>query len=322
MWYERVFELKKRKGNLYSSSARRINVGRLWADRQLYILLIPFLLYYILFVFRPMGGMVIAFKDYSVYKGILGSEWVGLKHFKDFFTSEYFGRTFKNTLLISFYQLLIGFPAPIIFALMLNEVGFKRFKNTVQTMSYLPYFISTVVIAGMITLFLAPTNGVVNILIDKLGGEKIYFLTKPEWFRTIYITQGIWTGLGYNSIVYIAALSGIDQELYEACKIDGGGRICQTWHITLPGLLPTIVTLFIIQIGNILNVGYEMIILLYQPATYETADTISTYVYRMGIEQANYSLSTAVSFFNSVVGFALVALANKISNKVNDMGLW
>lgn len=297
-------------------------LGRMYKNRQLYLIMIPFLLYYILFVFRPMGGMIIAFKDYSVYKGIAGSPWVGLKHFINFFSGEYVGRTFKNTIMISLCQLAFGFPLPILFALMLNEVKFKKYKSIVQTMSYLPYFISSVVIAGMVTLFLAPTNGVVNILLDKFGFEKIYFLTKPEYFRTIYTATNLWAGMGYSSIVYIAALSGIDQELYEACFIDGGGRLRQTWHITLPGILPTIVTIFIINIGNILNVGYEMIILLYQPATYETADTISTYVYRMGIEQANYSLSTAVSFFNSVVGFVLVAIANYISNKVNDMGIW
>lgn len=295
---------------------------QIFRDRQLYLLLIPFLLYYILFVFRPMGGMVIAFKDYGLYKGIAGSPWVGLKHFREFFQSEFFGRTLKNTLFISLYQLLFGFPLPIILALLLNEVSSKKYKSVVQTFSYIPYFVSTVVIAGMVTLFLSPSNGVVNIILSKLGFDKIYFLTKPEYFRSIYTITNIWVGLGYNSIVYISALSGVDQELYEACKIDGGGRWRQTLSVTLPGILPTIVTMFLIQIGNILNVGYELIILLYQPATYDTADTISTYIYRMGIEKANYSLSTAVGFFNSMVGFILVACANYISNKVNDVGLW
>lgn len=295
---------------------------QIFRDRQLYLLLIPFLLYYILFVFRPMGGMVIAFKDYGLYKGIAGSPWVGLKHFREFFQSEFFGRTLKNTLCISLYQLLFGFPLPIILALLLNEVSSKKYKSVVQTFSYIPYFVSTVVIAGMVTLFLSPSNGVVNIILSKLGFDKIYFLTKSEYFRSIYTITNIWVGLGYNSIVYISALSGVDQELYEACKIDGGGRWRQTLSVTLPGILPTIVTMFLIQIGNILNVGYELIILLYQPATYDTADTISTYIYRMGIEKANYSLSTAVGFFNSMVGFILVACANYISNKVNDVGLW
>lgn len=295
---------------------------QIYRDRQLYLLLIPFLLFYILFVFRPMGSMVIAFKDYSVYKGIAASPWVGLKHFREFFESEFFTRVLRNTVLISLYQLVIGFPLPIIFALLLNEVTSTKYKRLVQTFSYLPYFISTVVIAGMVTLFLSPSNGIVNIILDKLGMEKIYFLTKPEWFRTIYTMTNVWIGLGYNSVVYISALSGVDQSLYEACTIDGGGKMRQMLSVTIPGILPTIVTMFLIQIGNILNVGYELIIMLYQPATYETADTISTYVYRIGIEQANYSLSTAVSFFNSIVGLILVVIANYISKKVNNTGLW
>lgn len=311
-----------RLANVNTKRKSEIIFRRICRDRQLYLLLIPFLLFYILFVFRPMGSMVIAFKDYSVYKGIAASPWVGLKHFREFFESEFFVRVFKNTILISFYQLAIGFPLPIIFALLLNEVTLKKYKRVVQTFSYLPYFISTVVIAGMVTLFLAPSNGIINIILDKLGMEKIYFLTKPEWFRTIYTLTNVWIGWGYNSVVYISALSGVDQSLYEACTIDGGGKVRQMLSVTIPGILPTIVTMFLIQIGNLLNVGYELIIMLYQPVTYETADTISTYVYRIGIEQANYSLSTAVSFFNSIVGFILVVIANYISKKVNDTGLW
>lgn len=311
-----------RLANVNTKRKSEIIFKRIYRDRQLYLLLIPFLLFYILFVFRPMGSMVIAFKDYSVYKGIAASPWVGLKHFRNFFESEFFVRVLRNTILISLYQLVIGFPLPIIFALLLNEVTSKKYKRVVQTFSYLPYFISTVVIAGMVTLFLAPSNGIVNIILDKLGMEKIYFLTKPAYFRTIYTFTNVWIGLGYNSVVYISALSGVDQSLYEACTIDGGGKVRQMLSVTIPGILPTIVTMFLIQIGNILNVGYELIIMLYQPVTYETADTISTYVYRIGIEQADYSLSTAVSFFNSIVGLILVVIANYISKKVNDTGLW
>ena len=311
----------KTQEKLLKEQRRKYALKRICLDRQLYFLLIPFLLYYLLFVFRPMGSMIIAFKDYSVFKGVADSPWVGMKHFISFFSGEYAARTIKNTIVISSYILLIGFPLPIVFALLLNEVTVKRFKSAVQTLTYLPYFISIVVIAGIIVSFLAP-SGLINMIITKLGGESIYFLTQAKYFRAIYIITCIWTSIGYNSIVYLAALSGIDQELYEACVIDGGGRWKQALHITIPGILPTIVTLFIIQIGNIMNVGYELIILLYQPATYETADVISTYVYRMGIEQTNYSLSTAVGIFNSLIGFALVAMANAISNKVNDMGLW
>lgn len=291
-------------------------------DRQLYLILIPFLLYFAVFVYKPMPGLIIAFKDYNVYEGILESPWVGLKHFIDFFEGPYFFRLLRNTFLIGFYSLAVGFPSSIILALLLNEVTQKRFKGIVQTITYLPHFVSAVVVAGMVTSFLAPSNGIINILIEKLGGEKIYFLSKPEYFRTIYTSMGVWTNVGYGSIVYLSALSGIDMQLYEAAKIDGAGKWRQLLHVTLPGLLPTIVTMFIIRIGGILNVSYETIILLYQPATYETADVFNSYVYRLGIEDSNYSLSAAVSLFNSVIGFILVVLANKLSRKVNDVGLW
>lgn len=295
---------------------------QLWSDRQLYLMLVPFLLFYVLFVYKPMWGLQIAFKDYNIFKGMSGSDWVGFENFQTIFGNLYFFRILRNTLLISIYSLIFSFPMPIILALMLNEVRRRSFKGVIQTCTYLPYFISTVVVAGMITNFLAPSNGIVNIILDKIGMEKVYFLSKPEYFRTIFITQGIWQNTGYSSIVYIAALGSIDMELYDAAKVDGCGRWKQTLHVTLPGLMPTIVTMFIIAVGNILNVGYEKIILLYQPATYETADVISTYVYRLGIEQANYGVSTAMGLFNSVVGFIFVFAANKLSNKINGMGLW
>ncbi len=309
-------------GKQKNIGTNRSLMSRIIRDRQLYLILIPFLLYYIIFVYKPMGGILIAFKDYSVYKGIADSPWVGLKYFEQFFNGEYFVRLLRNTSLISLYTIIFSFPAPLILALLLNEVRHAKFKSAIQTCTYLPHFISAVVIAGLVTNFLAPSNGLINNIIRMFGGESIYFLTKPEYFRTIYILMNIWTEVGYGSIVYIAAISAIDMQLYEACEIDGGNRFTKMWHVTLPGILPTIVTLFIIAIGGFLNVGYEKIILLYQPATYETADIISTYVYRIGIEQANYSMSTAVNLFNSVIGFILVSMANYISNKVNDTGLW
>ena len=316
----------KGEKNLINRQKRKSRLISDWKaivrDRQLYLILIPFALYYIVFVYKPMPSLVIAFKDYNVYEGIIDSPWVGLKHFQDFFNGPYFFRLLKNTLLLGFYSLAVGFPSSIILALLLNEVTNKRFKGAIQTITYLPHFISVVVVAGMVTSFLAPGNGIINILIEKMGGEKVYFLSKPEYFRTIYTLMGVWTSIGYGSIVYLSALSGIDMQLYEAAKIDGAGKWKQLLHVTLPGLLPTIVTMFIIRIGGILNVSYESIILLYQPATYETADVFNSYVYRLGIEETNYSLSAAVSMFNSVIGFILVVIANKISKKVNDVGLW
>lgn len=301
---------------------KKTKIKQMASDYQLYIMLIPFILYFALFVYRPMGGLVIAFKDYSVYKGIFESPWVGLENFKVFFESPYCFRLIRNTLLISIYGLVINFPATIILALLLNEVTMKKYKSVVQTCTYLPHFISTVVIAGIVTSFLAPSNGLINLIIEAFGGDKVYFLSKAKYFRMIYTLMGMWQGTGYGSIVYIAALAGIDQQLYEACMLDGGGKLRQLWHVTLPGILPTIVIMLIIQIGKIMNVGYETIILLYQPATYETADIISTYVFRTGMEQGNYSLAAAVGLFNSVIGFALVMGANKLSNKVTGSGLW
>ncbi len=300
---------------------QKFNKKRFLADYQLYLMVLPFMLYFLIFAYKPMIGLKIAFQDYSIFKGN-ASPWVGFDNFTKFFSTPYFGRILRNTLMISGYSLIFSFPAPIILALLLNEVRSKRYKTFVQTATYLPHFVSAVVVCGMVTNFLAPTSGIVNIVLNKLGFESVYFLSKPEYFRTIFIAQGIWQGTGYSSIVYLAALGGIDMELYEAAQIDGCNRWKQTLHVTLPGLLPTIVTLFIISVGNILNVGYEKIILLYQPATYETADVINTYVYRMGIEGSDYGLSTAVGLFNSVVNFLFVAIANTISNKVNGMGLW
>ena len=251
------------------------------------------------------------------------SPWVGFKHFSAFLSSPYFGRNLKNTLLINFYGLLFGFPIPILLALMLNEVKNLYFKKTIQTLTYLPHFISIVVIAGNVVNFLSPTNGLVNILIEKLGGEKVHFLIKKEYFRTIFITMNIWKEAGFNAIVYLAALSGIDPNLYEAAYVDGANKFKRIWHVTIPGIMPTIVVLLVLKIGGMLSVGYEAIILLYQPATYETADVISTYVYRMGLgEHAQYSYAAAVGLFNAVVSVILVMFANKVSKKLSGTSLW
>lgn len=291
-------------------------------DKYLYLMLIPFLAWYIIFMYKPMIGLQIAFKDYSLFKGISESPWVGWKHFKVYFDSPYFFRTLKNTVLISFYSLLFAFPAPIILALLLNEVKNAFFKRTVQTLTYLPHFISIVIVAGIVTNFLSPSNGLLNIILEQLGFEKLYFLIVPEYFRTILISMNIWKTVGFSAIIYIAALSSINPELYEAATIDGANKLKRTWHITLPGILPTIMILLILELGNLLDVGYEAIILLYQPVTYETADVISTYVYRSGIVEGRYDMSTAVGLFNSVVGLILVILANRISKKMTGNGIW
>ena len=309
----------------FSYRSNRLNKGikNIFKHWQLYVIMIPAVLFYIFFMYKPMWGLQIAFKDYKIFAGMDKSPWVGFKHFSAFLSSPYFGRNLKNTLLINFYGLLFGFPIPILLALMLNEVKNLYFKKTIQTLTYLPHFISIVVIAGIVVNFLSPTNGLVNILIEKLGGEKVHFLIKKEYFRTIFITMNIWKEAGFNAIVYLAALSGIDPNLYEAAYVDGANKFKRIWHVTIPGIMPTIVVLLVLKIGGMLSVGYEAIILLYQPATYETADVISTYVYRMGLgEHAQYSYAAAVGLFNAVVSVILVMFANKVSKKLSGTSLW
>ncbi|MBP1963621.1 ABC transporter permease [Paenibacillus aceris] len=290
-------------------------------NKYLYLMMVPVLVYYIIFHYAPMYGALIAFKEYTPNKGILGSAWVGFQHFNDFFSSYYFWRILKNTVIISLYSLCFEFPAPIILAILINELTNKRFQRFVQTVTYMPYFISLIVIAGMIKDF-TNNGGLINNLLTHFGASDTAMLQKPEMFRTIYILSEIWQKIGWESIIYLAALMGIDQEQYEAAKIDGASRLKQVWHITLPGILPTIAIMFILRMGNLLNVGFEKIILLYNPSTYDTADVISSFVYRKGLIEFGWSYSSAVGLFNSVINLALLIAANKISKKVSQSSLW
>lgn len=289
--------------------------------KNLYIMLIPVVAYYIVFHYVPMLGNIIAFQDYKISRGILASNFVGLKHFEAFVNDVYFWRLLRNSLVINLYNLVLGFPAPIIFALLLNEVQNKKFKKSVQMITYIPHFISAVIVCGLVTSFLA-NDGVINEVINSFGGKNIQFMTVPSYFPMIYAVSGIWQNLGWNSIIYLSALSAIDQELYEAAAIDGASRWKQTLHITLPGILPTISILLIMQVGSMLSVGFEKIMLLYNPSIYETADTISTYVYRQGILGANYGYSAAVGLFNSIINFILLVFANFVSKKSTGTGLF
>ncbi|MDF2925629.1 MAG: sugar transporter permease [Paenibacillaceae bacterium] len=290
-------------------------------NKLLYLMMVPVLVYYIIFHYAPMYGAIIAFKDYSPMKGIIGSDWAGFQHFRDFFGTYYFWRILTNTVIISLYSLLFMFPAPIILALLINEVRNQGFKRVVQTISYMPYFISLVVICGMITDF-TNSDGIINSLFTAFGYDGAAMLQKPGLFRPIYILSEIWQKIGWESIIYIAALMGIDQEQYEAARIDGASRLKQMLHITLPGILPTITIMFILRMGNMLNVGFEKIILLYSPVTYETADVISSFVYRKGLLEFGWSYSAAVGLFNSVINLILLISANYVSRRVNDSGLW
>ena len=289
--------------------------------KTLYFLVIPVVIWYILFCYKPMYGVIIAFKDYRPGLGIAGSKWVGFKHFKQFFESYYFGRTLKNTLIMSLSQIIFGFPAPIIFALLLNEIKNMKFKRITQTISYMPHFISMVVVASMIRV-LTSQNGVITSLLSVFGVEQVALLTKQEYFVPIYVISGIWQQLGWNAIIYIAALAGVDQELYEAAKIDGANRWKQTIHITLPSITGTIMIMLLLRLGSIMNVGFEKVILLYNEGIYETADVISSYVYRKGLQEFQYSFSSAVNLFNTVINFVLIMLFNKISKKLTEVSLW
>jgi putative aldouronate transport system permease protein len=289
---------------------------------QLYVLLAPTIIWFLLFLYKPMYGLQIAFKDYSVFRGIEGSPWVGLEHFYTLFENDQFIRAIKNTIMISGASLLFGFPVPIILALMFNEIINPKFKKTAQTIVYLPHFISAVIIAGIVITAFAPSTGVVNLLLNALGFDSVYFLTKPEWFRTIFVGTGIWQEAGFNSIVFLASIAGVNPSLYESAVVDGASRWQMMWKITLPCIMPTILIMLIIRIGNILEVGFEMIIMLYQPATYETSDVISTFIYRQGLQAAQYDLAAAAGLFNAVIAFILVISANTISKKISKTSLW
>lgn len=310
---EVIYHKKNKKLQNSFSSIRR--------DWQLYFMLIPFLTYYFLFYFRPMKGLIMAFQDFKPFLGTAKSAWVGFENFISFINGPYFGRVVSNTFMISLLNIIFAFPIPIILAILFHEVRSNKARTVYQTISYIPYFISTVVVAGILVNFLSPSSGIINAIMEQFGGKPIYFLTEPQWFRPIFIIQGIWTGAGFGSIMYYSALCSIDTSLYEAVAIDGGGRLKQIWHVDLPGIRSTIAVMLILQIGNMLNVGYEMIILLYQPSTYKTADVIGTYVYRLGMENGNYSMSTAVGLINGIVSLVLVLIVNTISKKINEVSI-
>lgn len=283
---------------------------------------LPVLAYFIIFHYIPMYGVQIAFKDFIANKGIMGSPWVGFEHFERFFDSFYFWRIIKNTLGIGIYELVVGFPIPIILALMIHELRTGKFRKFVQTVTYMPHFLSTIVMVGMIMMFLSPASGLINVVILLFGGEPISFMTEPGWFKSIYVWSGVWQTMGWSSIIYIAALAGIDPQLHEAARVDGASRLCRIWHINLPGIAPTIIVLLILNMGSILGVGFEKVFLMQNDLNMESSDVISTNVYRSGILGAQYSFSAAVGLFNSVVNFIMLLIVNRIARKVSSSSLW
>ena len=286
-----------------------------------YLLILPIIIYLLLFCYKPMYGLVIAFKNYRPTRGIMGSKWVGFMWFETFFKDPYFWRLLRNTFSISGLSILFGFPAPILLALLLNEVHNDKFKRTVQTITYMPYFISLVVTCSLLKIY-TMENGLFPAIMEFFGGTRQNLLAAPKYFYPIYILSDIWQGIGWNSIIYMSALSSIDQQLYEAARIDGCGRLRQAWHVTLPGIVPTIIVLLILSMGSLLSVSSDKILLLYTPLTYETGDVFGTYTYRLGIRGGKYDFTAAVGLAETVVNFLMVIFFNWVSKKTTEQSLW
>jgi putative aldouronate transport system permease protein len=291
-------------------------------EYDLYLLILPVFIYFIIFDYIPMIGVQLAFKEFSPLHGIYGDQWVGLKYFERFIHSYDFLRVISNTALISLYSLVISFPAPIILALMLNEVTSKHFKKLVQTVTYAPHFISTVVFVGLMIAFLSPSSGMVNHILQLVGIAPIHFMQNPDYFKSIYVFSGVWQGIGWGAIIYIAALSSVDVELYDAAKVDGITKLRKIWHIDLPSILPIITIMLVLQIGSMMNVGFEKVFLMQNSMNVSSSQIISTYVYSVGLVGVNYSYATAIGLFNSVINFALLLLANGIVKKMGRTSLW
>lgn len=289
---------------------------------ELYLMLLPVIVYFLVFHYWPMYGVLIAFKRFSPAKGIWGSDWVGFAYFERFFQSHFFTRLLFNTVGISLYELAVAFPIPIVLALMINEVRSKWFKRAVQTITYAPYFLSTVVLVGILTVFLSPTTGVVNFVLFRFGFEPISFLTEPSWFKSLYVGSHVWQNAGWGSIIYIAALTSIEPHLHESAMMDGATRMQRIWHINIPGIMPTIMILFILQIGSTMNIGFEKVFLMQNNLNLEASDVFATYVYRSGIVGAQYGFATAVGLFNSAVNLLLLVGVNWVARRKNSYSLW
>ena len=311
----------KNQPNAKKSMGKRISVEvkRHW---QLYLMLVLPVTYLIIFAYFPMGGAIIAFKDYSIRGGIWGSEWVGLKHFKNLFTTPDFKNLMTNTLALSLYSLIISFPMPILLALAINEMRGRHYKKMVQMVTYLPYFISTVVLVGIMQNIFSVRTGLVNNIITLFGGTAVDFMGKPELFRSLYVWSGVWQGMGYSAVIYIAALASVDISQTEAAIIDGAGRFARVWNVDIPAIMPTIVIQLILAVGSIMSLGFEKVYLMQNPVNMQSSEIISTFVYKRGLINFQYSYATAVGLFNSVCNLVLIVLANMFSKKVNETSLW
>ncbi len=319
-------KMKKPRASDVQRSAARARNAKEWRKEarrwQLYVMMLPAVLYLILFCYKPMYGIIIAFKDYQIKAGIMGSEWVGLDNFVQLFKSHTFPIAFKNTLTLSTLSLILGFPLPIIIALAANELRSTKMKNIFKTVSYAPHFLSTTVLCGMLILFLSPTSGIINIIIKACGGEAIAFMQEAELFKWYYVLSGVWQGAGWGSIIYFAALASVDQSLLDAASVDGANRFQKVLYVNFPTLIPTIMTMFVLNCGRILSVGYEKVLLLQNATNLRGSEVLATYVYKVGLENRNYSFSTAAGLFDSVCNVILLVAANKLSRKLTDSGLW
>lgn len=289
---------------------------------ELYLMITPVVVYFIFLQYLPMYGIQIAFKDFYAVKGITGSPWIGFENFERFFRSYQFPIVLKNTVGISLYEILVGFPFPILLALIVNEMRSGPFKNITQTVTYAPHFLSVVVLCGMVMEMLSPTVGVVNVLIKALGGKAVYFMTNPAAFKTIYVFSGIWQNAGYDSILYIAALAGIDVQLYEAATVDGASKWKKLLYVTLPGLIPTVTIMFILRMGSVMSVGFTKVYLLQNDLNLSASEVISTYVYKKGLLGSEFSFASAVDLFNAVINMTMLVIVNKLSKKVGETSLW
>ncbi|MFE5318339.1 ABC transporter permease [Paenibacillus sp. NPDC056579] len=294
----------------------------IWFHRYLYLMLVPALVYYLIFHYIPMYGAIVAFKDFSITKGILGSDWAGFKHFAYLFSQDKFWQVIENTVIISLYRLTFGFPAPIIVALLLNEVRSRLFKQTVQTAIYLPHFISWVILGGLLLNLLSTDNGVINNIIKAFGGEPVGFMSDESYFRSTLVFSMIWKEFGWNTIIYMAALAGINPQLYEAALIDGANRWQRLLHVTLPLMRGTIILLLILRLGGIMEAGFEQIFVLYHPGVYSVSDIIDTYVYRIGLTEGRFSIAAAVGLFKSLINFVLLILANRLARMMGEQGVY
>lgn len=317
---------QRRKDVVLTDARKKRTLGQtLYRERYLLLMFLPILIYYLVFCYLPMAGLAMAFQDFKMGSGFAGlftSPFVGLRWFKQFFSSAFAWRLIRNTFLLSFYSLIFGFPIPILFAIAITQMRPQKLAKPAQVVTYMPYFISTVVVVGMMTNFLSPSSGIINQFIKALGGKAINFMSNPKWFRRLYVISGSWQSFGFNAIIFVAAIMGIDPALYEAMRVDGASRWQQIIHLIIPMISNTIILLLIMTLGNLLNVGFEKVYLMYSPAVYETGDVIATYVYRQGIESSNFSYASAVGLFYSGVGFVFVLTSNMLSARLTESSLW